>query len=80
MPFRVACAAAAVTQRRRPEVDDAFEELTEEQFRQHFRLSKRTVHSLCDKLDPIFRCQQASGFSTERKVLGALRFFGTGSS
>ncbi|KAH7967484.1 hypothetical protein HPB49_025168 [Dermacentor silvarum] len=40
--FRVACAAAAVAQRRRPQVDDAFEELTEEEFRQHFRLSKRT--------------------------------------
>nr|XP_054933966.1 putative nuclease HARBI1 [Dermacentor andersoni] len=43
VPFRVACAAGAVAQRRRPEVDDAFEELTEEEFRQYFRLSKRTV-------------------------------------
>ncbi|XP_072145171.1 putative nuclease HARBI1 [Dermacentor andersoni] len=79
VPFRVACAAAAVAQRRRPEVDDAFEELTEEEFRQYFRLSKRTVRSLCDELDPIIGCQRASGLSTERKVLCALRFFGTGS-
>ncbi|KAH7986424.1 hypothetical protein HPB49_025972 [Dermacentor silvarum] len=77
--FRVACAAAAVAQRRRPEVDDAFEELTEEEFRQYFRLSKRTVRTLCDELDPISGCQRASGLSTERKVLCALRFFGTGS-
>ncbi|XP_072140409.1 putative nuclease HARBI1 isoform X2 [Dermacentor andersoni] len=79
VPFRVACAAGAVAQRRRPEVDDAFEELTEEEFRQYFRLSKRTVRSLCDELDPIIGCQRASGLSTERKVLCALRFFGTGS-
>ncbi|XP_049511186.1 putative nuclease HARBI1 [Dermacentor silvarum] len=65
--------------RRRPEVDDAFEELTEEEFRQYFRLSKRTVRTLCDELDPIIGCQRASGLSTERKVLCALRFFGTGS-
>ncbi|XP_049526520.1 uncharacterized protein LOC125946708 [Dermacentor silvarum] len=51
----------------------------EEEFRQHFRLSKRTVRSLCDELDPIIGCQRASGLSTERKVLCALRFFGTGS-
>ncbi|XP_050023121.1 putative nuclease HARBI1 [Dermacentor andersoni] len=79
MPFRVACAAAAVAQRRRLEVGDAFEELTEEEFRQYFRLSKRTVRSLCDELDPIIGCQRASGLSTERKVLCALRFFATGS-
>ncbi|KAH7979625.1 hypothetical protein HPB49_010214 [Dermacentor silvarum] len=79
VPFRAACAAAAVAQRRRPEVDDAFEELTEEEFRQHFRLSKRTVRSLCDELDPIIGCQRASCLSTERKVLCALRFFDTGS-
>ncbi|KAH7945276.1 hypothetical protein HPB49_008866 [Dermacentor silvarum] len=79
MPFRVACAAAAVAPRRRPEVDDSFEELTEEEFRQHFRLFKRTVRSLCDKLDPTTGCQRASGLSTEIKVLCAQRFFGTGS-
>ncbi|XP_037576631.1 uncharacterized protein LOC119458806 [Dermacentor silvarum] len=79
MPFRVAYVAAAVAQRRRPEVDDAFEELTEEEFRHHFRLSKRTVRSLCDDLDPNIGCQRASGFSTERKVVCALRFFGSGS-
>lgn len=77
--FRAACAAAAIVQRRRPEVDDAFEDLTEEEFRQYFRLSKRTVRSLCDELDPIIGCQRASGLSTERKVLCALRFFATGS-
>ncbi|KAH7944956.1 hypothetical protein HPB49_002852 [Dermacentor silvarum] len=77
--FRVACAAAAVVQRRRPEVEYAFEELTEEEFRQHFRWSKRTVRSLCDELDPIIGSQRASGLSTERKVLCVLRFFGTGS-
>ncbi|KAH7970435.1 hypothetical protein HPB49_006873 [Dermacentor silvarum] len=38
-----------------------------------------TTHCLCDELDPIIGCQQASGLSTERKVLCALRFFGTGS-
>ncbi|KAH7937427.1 hypothetical protein HPB49_012184 [Dermacentor silvarum] len=65
--------------RRRPEVDDAFEELMEEEFRQYFRLSKRTVRSLSEELDPIIGCQRASGLSTERKVLCALRFFGTGS-
>ncbi|KAH7959452.1 hypothetical protein HPB49_011261 [Dermacentor silvarum] len=70
---------SSVAQRRRPEVDDAFEELTEEEFRQYFRLSKRTVRSLCEELDPIIGCQRASGLSTERKVLCALRFFGTGS-
>ncbi|XP_072144409.1 putative nuclease HARBI1 [Dermacentor andersoni] len=79
VPFRVACAAAAVAQRRRPEVDDAFEDFTEEEFWRYFRLSKRTVRSLCDELDPIIRCQRASDLSTERKVLCALRFFATGS-
>ncbi|XP_065303743.1 putative nuclease HARBI1 [Dermacentor albipictus] len=79
VPFRVACAAAAVAQRRRPEVDDGFEDLTEEELRQYFRLAKRTVRSLCDELDHIIGCQRASGLSTERKVLCALRFFGTGS-
>ncbi|KAH7959142.1 hypothetical protein HPB49_008725 [Dermacentor silvarum] len=49
------------------------EELTEEEFRQHFRLSKRTVHTLCDELGLIIGCQRASGLSTERKVLCALR-------
>ncbi|KAH7980113.1 hypothetical protein HPB49_013083 [Dermacentor silvarum] len=58
-----------IAQRRRPEIDDAFEELTEEEFRQHCRLSKRTVRSLCDERDPIFGCQRASGLSTERKVV-----------
>ncbi|XP_049273636.1 putative nuclease HARBI1 [Rhipicephalus sanguineus] len=77
--FRAACAAAADAQRRRPEVDDAFEELTEEEFRQYFRLSKRTVRSLCNELDPIIGCQRASGVSTKRKVLCALGFFATGS-
>ncbi|XP_054921015.1 putative nuclease HARBI1 [Dermacentor andersoni] len=48
-------------------------------FQQYFSLSKRTVHSLCDELDPIIGCQRASGHSTERKVLCALRFFGAGS-
>ncbi|XP_070378174.1 putative nuclease HARBI1 [Dermacentor albipictus] len=79
VPFRVACVAAAVAQKPRFEVDDAFEELTEEEFRQYFRLSKRTVLSLCDELDPLIGCQRASGLSIERKVLCALRFFGTGS-
>ncbi|KAH7949046.1 hypothetical protein HPB49_004483 [Dermacentor silvarum] len=76
--FRVACAAAALTQRRRPEVDDALEELTEEEFRQYFRMSKRTLRSLCDELDPIIGWERASGLCTEMKVC-ALRFFGTGS-
>ncbi|KAH7973978.1 hypothetical protein HPB49_008084 [Dermacentor silvarum] len=76
--FRVACAAAVVAQRGRSEVDDAFEELTEEEFWQHLRLSKRTVRSLCDEIDQIIGCQRASGLSTEMKVC-ALRFFGTGS-
>ncbi|KAH7978121.1 hypothetical protein HPB49_004501 [Dermacentor silvarum] len=60
-----------VAQRQRTEVDDAFEELTEEEFWQHFRLSKQTVHSLCDELDPVIGCQRASGLSTERKVCNA---------
>ncbi|KAH7953467.1 hypothetical protein HPB49_009070 [Dermacentor silvarum] len=67
-----------VAQRRRPEVDDAFEELTEEEFQQYFRRSKGTVRSLRDELDPSIGCQRASGLSTGRKVLCALRFFGTG--
>ncbi|XP_070385794.1 putative nuclease HARBI1 [Dermacentor albipictus] len=79
VPFRVAWAAAAVAQRRRPEVDDAFEELTEEELRQYFHLSKRAVRSFCDELDPIIGCQRASGLSSETKVLCALRLFGTGS-
>ncbi|KAH7977874.1 hypothetical protein HPB49_003826 [Dermacentor silvarum] len=54
-------------------------ELTEEELRQYFRLSKRTVRRLCDELDSIIGCQRASGLSTERKVLCPLRFFGTGS-
>ncbi|KAH7959335.1 hypothetical protein HPB49_010450 [Dermacentor silvarum] len=37
------------------------------------------VRRLCDELDSIIGCQRASGVSTERKVLCALRFFGTGS-
>nr|XP_037280721.1 putative nuclease HARBI1 [Rhipicephalus microplus] len=52
---------------------------TDMEFRQCFRLSKQTVRSLCDELDPIIRCQRASGLSTETKVLCALRFFATGS-
>ncbi|XP_037499809.1 putative nuclease HARBI1 [Rhipicephalus sanguineus] len=67
------------THKRSPEVEDAFEVMTEEEFRRHFRLSKRTVRSLCDELDSIIGCQRASGLSTERKVLCALRFFATGS-
>lgn len=77
--LRLACAVALTEQRRRREVKDAFEEFSEEEFRQCFRLSKRTVRSLCDELDPIIGCQRASGLSTERKVLCALRFFATGS-
>ncbi|XP_075750216.1 uncharacterized protein LOC142814755 isoform X2 [Rhipicephalus microplus] len=77
--LRLACAIALTEQRRRREVKDAFEEFSEEEFRQCFRLSKRTVRSLCDELDPIIGCQRASGLSTERKVLCALRFFATGS-
>ncbi|XP_037503252.1 uncharacterized protein LOC119378081 [Rhipicephalus sanguineus] len=53
--------------------------MTDEEFRRHFRLSKLTVRRLCDELDPIIGCQRASGLSTERKVLCALRFFATGS-
>ncbi|KAH7937486.1 hypothetical protein HPB49_012707 [Dermacentor silvarum] len=37
------------------------------------------LRRLCDELDSIIGCQRASGLSTERKVLCALRFFGTGS-
>ncbi|KAH7980345.1 hypothetical protein HPB49_015181 [Dermacentor silvarum] len=69
----------SISRRDDADVDDAFKELTEEEFRQYFRLSKRTVRRLCDELDSIIGCQRASGLSTERKVLCALRFFGTGS-
>lgn len=71
VPFPVAYAAAADAQRRRPEVDDAFEGFTDEE--QRFRLSKRTVRSLCDELDPIIGRHRAGGLSTARKVC-ALRF------
>ncbi|KAH7945006.1 hypothetical protein HPB49_004743 [Dermacentor silvarum] len=81
VPIRVTCAAAAVAQRRRPEVDDAFEDLTEEEFRQYFRLSKRTVRSLSDELDPITGFQRASGLSTESKrSVGREEHIGTAQS
>ncbi|XP_070385091.1 putative nuclease HARBI1 [Dermacentor albipictus] len=63
----------------RVEVRNAFEEMTEGEFRRRYRFSKETVRWLCGELDPIIGCQRASGISTERKVLCALRFFATGS-
>ncbi|XP_065301422.1 putative nuclease HARBI1 [Dermacentor albipictus] len=63
----------------RVEVRNAFEEMTEGEFRRRYRFSKERVRWLCGELDPIIGCQRASGISTERKVLCALRFFATGS-
>ncbi|XP_037526450.2 putative nuclease HARBI1, partial [Rhipicephalus sanguineus] len=60
------------------EVRNAFEELSECEFRRRFRFSKRTVRWLCGELDPFIGCRRASGISTKRKVLCALRFFATG--
>uniref|UniRef100_A0A224ZA09 Tick transposon n=1 Tax=Rhipicephalus zambeziensis TaxID=60191 RepID=A0A224ZA09_9ACAR len=62
----------------RLEVRNAFEEMSECEFRRRFRFSKRTVRWLCGELDPVIGCQRASGISTERKVLCALRFFASG--
>lgn len=48
-----------------------------EAFRQHFRLSKRTVQWLCNEFrDELGR--RTRGLSVEEEVLCALRFFATG--
>ncbi|XP_070387742.1 putative nuclease HARBI1 [Dermacentor albipictus] len=62
----------------RVEVRNAFDDMTESEFRRRFRFSKETVGWLCGERDPIIGYQRASGISTGRKVLCALRFFATG--
>ncbi|XP_070387647.1 putative nuclease HARBI1 [Dermacentor albipictus] len=75
----VLCLGLLSRSRQRLEVRDAFSELTEEEFWRNYRLSKRTVRWLCDELEETVGCHRSSGFSTERKVLCALRFLATGS-
>nr|XP_054930966.1 putative nuclease HARBI1 [Dermacentor andersoni] len=58
---------------------DAFDELTEEEFRDHFRLSKRTVRWLCEQLEDAIGGLRTGGITTQDRVLCALRFFATGS-
>ncbi|XP_072143067.1 putative nuclease HARBI1 [Dermacentor andersoni] len=58
---------------------DAFDDLTEEEFRDHFRLSKRTVRWLCEQLEDAIGGLRTGGITTQDRVLCALRFFATGS-
>ncbi|XP_050022702.1 putative nuclease HARBI1 [Dermacentor andersoni] len=58
---------------------DAFDELTEEEFRDHLRLSKRTVRWLCEQLEDAIGGLRTGGITTQDRVLCALRFFATGS-
>ncbi|XP_049267040.1 putative nuclease HARBI1 [Rhipicephalus sanguineus] len=71
-------AALAILEEEVFEVRNAFEELSECEFRRRFPFSKRTVRWLCGELDPIIGCRRASGIPTKRTVLCALRFFATG--
>ncbi|XP_050043753.1 putative nuclease HARBI1 [Dermacentor andersoni] len=58
----------------------AFDELTEEEFREHFRLSKSTVRWLCEQLEEAIGGLRTGGIiTTQNKVHCALRFFATGS-
>ncbi|XP_070385687.1 putative nuclease HARBI1 [Dermacentor albipictus] len=66
-------------QRRRRILLDAFDELTEEEFREHFRLSKSTVRWLCEQLEDAIGGLRTGGITMQDKVLCALRFFATGS-
>ncbi|XP_054932378.1 putative nuclease HARBI1 [Dermacentor andersoni] len=66
-------------QRRRRIFRDAFDELTEEEFREDFRLSKSTVRWLCEQLEDAIGGLRTGGITTQDKVLCALRFFATGS-
>ncbi|KAL1444717.1 hypothetical protein MTO96_029642 [Rhipicephalus appendiculatus] len=72
--------AVALRRRRRPqrEPDDAFD-MTDDEFRRHFRLSKETVRWLCGELAEELEGVRATRLSVERKVLCALRFYATGS-
>ncbi|XP_065297964.1 putative nuclease HARBI1 [Dermacentor albipictus] len=58
---------------------DAYDELTEEEFREHFRLWKSTVRWLCEQLAGAIGGLQTGGITTQDKVPCALRFFATGS-
>nr|XP_054929610.1 putative nuclease HARBI1 [Dermacentor andersoni]XP_054929612.1 putative nuclease HARBI1 [Dermacentor andersoni] len=58
---------------------DAFDELTEEELRKHFRLSKSTVWWLCEQLEDAIGGLRTGGITTQDKVLCALRFLATGS-
>ncbi|KAH7973693.1 hypothetical protein HPB49_004015 [Dermacentor silvarum] len=68
-----------VGQPRRRIFRDAFEELTEEEFRGHFRLSKSTVWWLCEQLEDAIGGLRTGGITTQERVLCALRLFATGS-
>ncbi|XP_037529156.1 putative nuclease HARBI1 [Rhipicephalus sanguineus] len=72
--------AVALMRRRRQqrEPDDAFD-MTDDEFRRHFRLSKETVRWLCGQLAEELEGVRATRLSVEQKVLCALRFFATGS-
>ncbi|KAL1486249.1 hypothetical protein MTO96_047040 [Rhipicephalus appendiculatus] len=72
--------AVALRRRLRPqqEPDDAFD-MTDDEFRRHFRLSKETVRWLCGELAEELEGVRATRLSVERKVLCALRFYATGS-
>ncbi|XP_065299064.1 putative nuclease HARBI1 [Dermacentor albipictus] len=58
---------------------DALDELTQEEFREHFRLSKSTVRWLCEQLEGAIGGLRTGGITTQDKVLCALCFFATGS-
>ncbi|XP_065302973.1 putative nuclease HARBI1 [Dermacentor albipictus] len=55
----------------------AFDELTEEEFRDHFRLSKSTVRWLCEQLEDAIGGLRTGRITTQDRVLCALRFFAT---
>ncbi|XP_075535135.1 uncharacterized protein LOC142570665 [Dermacentor variabilis] len=57
---------------------DAFDELTKEEFREHFRLSNSTVRWLCEQLEDAIGGLRTGGITTQNKVLCALRFLATG--
>lgn len=84
----MAAAAAALVLassggRRQFERSDPFLVLTDEQFRQHFRLSKTSVRWICDELADHPRLRRLRGgpqsLTVAEQVLCALRFYATGS-
>ncbi|KAJ8926658.1 hypothetical protein NQ314_020960 [Rhamnusium bicolor] len=72
--------AENLPQRRRLLPREPFDELQEHQFVKLYRLTKEAASNLIDTLQPHMQApSRLSDLSIERKVLTALRFFGSGS-